>query len=133
MQIVIICWMIQEEEADPSRMPRGWMFQAENLVSLILQLLRDAWIHKSPGLFLFLCVSGNCRVYFYLAPLLKALTNAGPFSCNCSNRVSFSPYPPGWPMSFLLLIHLRTSFESSFHSDFSLICPDADFPVSIRF
>ena len=43
--------MIQEEEEDPSRMPRGWMFQAENLVSLILQLLRDAWIHESRPLF----------------------------------------------------------------------------------
>ena len=79
------------------------------------------------------CASVETGVYFYLVPLLKALTNAGPFSCNCSNSVSFSPYPPGWPTSFLLLIHLRTSFESSFHSDFSLICPDADFPVSIRF
>lgn len=109
------------------------MFQAENLVSRIPQLLRDAWIHKRPGLFLFLCLCGNRRVYFYLIPLLKALTNAGPFPCNCSNRVSLSLYPPGRPTSFLLLIHLRTSFESSFHSDFSLISPDADFPVSIRF
>ena len=70
--------MIQGEE-DPSRMPRGWMFQAENLVSVIPQLLRDAWIHKSPGLFLFLCLCGNRRVYFYPVPLLKALTNDAPF------------------------------------------------------
>ena len=55
--------MIQEEEEDPSRMPRGWMFQAENLVSLILQLLRDAWIHQSPGLFLFLCLCGNWSLF----------------------------------------------------------------------
>ena len=67
---MIIWWMIQEEE-DPSRMPRGWMFQAENLVSLIPPLLRDGFT-RAQATFSF-CASVETAEFIFISFLYEKL------------------------------------------------------------